>query len=90
MYFVNLAVKTKLHLDNPRAEGADRQLLLDYYDMFPRLPKYKDIEAIHFAKKPLRASVQKKTTRTDMDEIEEFGEVADETEEEEEGGEGTS
>lgn len=47
-----MAVKLKQHLDAPRLERTDRQSLLDYYDLFPRLPKYRNIEPRHFNTKP--------------------------------------
>lgn len=83
MYFVNLTVKTKLYLDNLWIMGTDYQKLFDYYNMFSRLPKYRNIKPSCFAKKLLHASISKKTTCTNIEDIEEFSKVADKTAEEE-------
>ena len=47
-----MAVFTKLHLDKPRAEGTDRQDLLQFYDEFGHLPKFKSILPKHFKQVP--------------------------------------
>lgn len=83
VYFINLAVKTKLHLDAPRAEHTDRQSLLDYYDLFPRLPKYGDIKPRHFKKKPLRFRTGRKRTCNEPT-VEEVGDMGEITEDEDE------
>lgn len=60
VYFTNLAVKAKIHINASQAKDIDRQLFLDYYDLFPKLPKYKQIKPCDFKKKPLRLRVKRK------------------------------
>ena len=75
VYFLNLAVRVKLHLDAPRAEGTDRQSLLEYYDMFPRLPKYAAIKPRDFHKRPLRMVAGRKRNSNGAEQVEEYGHV---------------
>lgn len=78
VYFLNLAVKMKLHLDDldhPQKGGTDRQSLLDFYDNFPHNPKFRFIKPRDFKMKPVRSSaIGKKTETEDWDE---FGEIPD-------------
>ena len=81
MYFVNLTVKTKMHLDAPRAEGTNCQSLLDYYNLFPKLLKYSNIKPSHFKRKPQRSRVIRKKSVEPI--IEEFGNIVNNAEEDE-------
>ena len=80
MYFVNLAVKTKMHLDAPRVEDTDHQFFLDYYNLFPRLPKYSNIKFSHFKRKLQHSRVTKKSVEPI---IEEFGNIVNNAKEDE-------
>ena len=79
VYFLNLAVKTKLYLDAPRAEGTDRTSLLEFYDTFPQMAKYQNIKPHHFKLKPARAKCLRKESSNNP-EMEEFGAIMDEME----------
>ena len=76
VYFLNLAVKTKLYLDAPRAEGTDRISLLEFYDTFPQMAKYQKIKPHHFKLKPARAKCLRKESSNNP-EMEEFGAIMD-------------
>ena len=79
VFFLNLAVKTKLFLDAPRAEGTDRTSLLEFYDTFPQMAKYQNIKPHHFKLKPARTKRLRKES-SDKPEKEEFGTIMDEIE----------
>ena len=79
VFFLNLAVKTKLFLDAPRAEGTDRTFLLEFYDTFPQMAKYQNINLHHFKLKPARTKRLRKES-SDNPETEEFGTIMDEME----------
>jgi hypothetical protein len=65
----------KLHLDSPRAEGSDRPSLLNFWDVFPRLPKFAAIKPRDFKPRPRR----NRTTKIGCAEVvEEFGNIEDE------------
>lgn len=53
-FFINFAVKMKLHFDKPREQGHDCQNLLDFYDQFPSCQEFIKIKPRHFEFKPLR------------------------------------
>ena len=74
-YFINLAVKTKLHIDAPRAEETDRQALLDFFDYFPQNKKFAYIKESDFEFKPVRAS--RASTRLINDDFDGFGVSSD-------------
>ncbi|MCJ1264231.1 hypothetical protein MMC22_004102 [Lobaria immixta] len=69
VYFLHLAVKMKLHLDyieKPQVGVTDLQLLLEFYDSFPRNPKYRFINPQDFKLRPARLStVGKKVDKDD-------------------------
>ena len=77
VYFLNLAVKKKLYLDAPRAEGTDRTSLLEFYDTFPQMTKYQNIKPYHLKLKPARAKCLRKGSSNNL-EMEEFGAIMDE------------
>ncbi|MCJ1465813.1 hypothetical protein MMC07_004432 [Pseudocyphellaria aurata] len=77
-FFVNLAVKTKLHLDRPREAGFDREDLLTYYDQFPWLGQYEVIVPRHFELKVLKPRRRSRKARVTLDpEKMTFGSLAD-------------
>lgn len=55
-FFISLAVKTKLYLDNSQDEGMDRESLLAFYDQYPSCFQFSLINPKHFQMKPLRPS----------------------------------
>ena len=61
VYFVNLTVKMKLHLNNPRAKHSDRTFLLHYYDVFSLILKYFTIKSQHFRLRPKRSKTIKES-----------------------------
>ena len=69
-----------MHLDVPRAEGTNRQSLLNYYNLFPRLPKYSNIKPSHFKRKLQHSRVTKKIVEPI---VEEFGNIVDNAKEDE-------
>lgn len=73
MFFINLAIMTKLHLDDLWDSKTDYQLLFDYYNFFLGLSKYEKIEVRYFAKKLLRETIRKKKTYREVNNIEDFG-----------------
>jgi hypothetical protein len=80
VFFVNLAVQTKMYLDytkNPTINGIDRQKLLDYFDEFPFLEKYKNIKVAAFKAKPLRRGKITKRKAASL-EVEEYGDLDEE------------
>ena len=74
MFFINLAVIIKLHLDFPWGQRTNCQVLFDYYDLFPRLSNYKKIKVKHFAKKLFWETIKKRMTCRKVDNIKNFGE----------------
>ena len=64
-FFLNLAVKMKLHLDDPRGDGSDRESLLRFYDAFPRVRRYSRIPVTALKRKrvPRIEKSRKKTNR---------------------------
>lgn len=80
---MNLAVKAKIHINVPQIKGTDCQSLLDYYDMFLRLPKYSDIKSGYFEKKPQCFGIMKKKNGADPI-IEKFEDVDNNNEKDDE------
>lgn len=78
VYFLNLAVKMKLHLNNlknPQVEGTNCQSLFEFYDCFSYNPKYNFIHPRDFKHWPIRVSTVGK--QGEKDDWEEFGELPD-------------
>ena len=53
-FFVNLAVKVKIHLDRSRDEDSDRLVFMDFWDSFLRLSDFIKIRFKHFHRKFIR------------------------------------
>lgn len=78
VFFLNLAVQTKLFIYHPHSEETCRAALLRFYDEFPYLPKYAFIKPRHFRLRPRRP--RKPHKRVPANPIVEYGALDNELE----------
>lgn len=80
-FFINLAVKMKLHLDKPREQGHDHQNLLDFYDQFPFCQQFIKIKPRHYKTKALRPPQKSRAKTILTPETMVFGQLNEEMDE---------